>query len=198
MVKYLFSCVLLSLLVSFTQTFGDTNLLKNPGFENGTDDWMDRSCQIEAVTTPVHSGSKSVKVSGRTETWQGIKQSLLGKMTNGKTYKISAWVRLDNSEADNVIVSIEQEDNSGTKYKNVAKAAANNTGWVELSGEFKLDAAGTLKTLDVYFEGPAAGINFFVDDVVVSDVDAAKSQPADSNAPKIKADPNADKKKDTK
>jgi endo-1,4-beta-xylanase len=191
MVKYLCSCLLLSLLMSFTTAFGDTNLLKNPGFENGIEDWADRSCQIEAVATPVHSGAKCVKVSGRTELWQGIKQSLLGKVTGGKTYKVSAWVRLENADADNIIMSIEQADDNGTKYMNVARAMANKTEWVELSGEFKLDTKGTLTTLDIYFEGPAKDINFFVDDVAVSSPEANKTQ-ADPNA--AKAEPNDAKK----
>ena len=192
MIKYLCSCLLLSLLVSFTSAFGDTNLLKNPGFENGTEDWMDRSSKIEAVTTPVHGGAKSVKVTGRTETWQGIKQSLLGKVTNATTYKISAWVRLENADSDTVTISIEQTDDSGTNYKNVATATGNKTEWVQISGEFKLEANGDLKTLDVYIEGPAAGIDFYVDDFIVSGPDATKAEPADPNA--AKTDPNAVKK----
>jgi hypothetical protein len=194
MVKYLCSCLFLSLLVSFTPAFGDANVLKNPGFENGTDDWSDRSCKIEAVTTPVHSGAKSVKVSGRTADWQGIKQSLLGKVLNGKTYKISAWVRLENADADTIKISIEQaddKDDKGAVYKNVATATASKTEWVELSGEFTFDAGKTLTTLDVYLEGPAQGVNFFVDDVVVSGPEATKVQQADPNA--AKADPNAAK-----
>ena len=172
------------MLVSFAPAFGDTNVLKNPGFENGTEEWSDRSCKIEVVTTPVHSGAKSAKAFGRTEMWQGIKQSLLGKVLNGKTYKISAWVRLENAESDTVTISIEQTDDNGTQYKNVAKVTAGKTEWVELSGEFKLDASGTLQTLDVYFEGPAPDTNFFVDDVVVSGPDATKVGQADPNAPK--------------
>jgi hypothetical protein len=196
MVKYLCSCLLLSLLVSFTPAFGDTNVLKNPGFENGTEGWTDRSCKIEVVTMPVHSGAKSVKAFGRSQAWQGIKQSLLGKVLNGKTYKISAWVRLENSEADTVTISIEQTDDNGTKYKNVASGSAGKTEWVEISGEFKLDASGTLKTLDVYFEGPAPDINFFVDDVVVLGPEATKVEQADPNA--AKTEPNDVKKKDAK
>jgi endo-1,4-beta-xylanase len=182
--------------VSFTPAFGDTNLLKNPGFENGTDGWSDRGCQIESVTTPVHSGAKSVKVSGRTQPWQGIKQSLLGKVTNGQTYKVSAWVRLENSETDTITISIEQADDNGTKYKNVIKEALSNTEWIELLGEFKLDASGALKTLDVYFEGPAQDINFFVDDVVVFGPEATKVEQADPNA--AKTEPNDVNKKDAK
>ena len=188
MVKCLCSCLFLSLLVSFTPAFGDANVLKNPGFENGIEDWADRSCKIEAVTTPIHSGAKSAKVSGRTAEWQGIKQSLLGKVLNGKTYKISAWVRLENADSDTMI-SIEQADDKGTVYKNVAKAPVGKTEWVELSGEFTLDASGTLKTLDVYIEGPPQDVNFFVDDVVVFGPEATKVQQADPNA--AKTEPNA-------
>ena len=189
MIKYLCSCLFLSLLVSFTPALGDANVLKNPGFENGIEDWTDRSCKIEVVTTPVHSGAKSVRVFGRTELWQGIKQSLLGKVTNGQTYKISAWVRLENSDSDTVTISIEQADDNGTKYKNVARVTASKTEWVELSGDFKLDANGTLKTLDVYIEGPPQDVNFFVDDVVVFGPEATKVQQADPNA--AKTEPNA-------
>ena len=192
MVKYLCSCLLLSLLVSFAPVFGDTNLLKNPGFENGTEGWSDRGCKIEVVTTPVHSGTKSAKVFGRTADWQGIKQSLLGKVLNGKTYKISAWVRLENADANTITISIEQADDKGTVYKNVAKVTASKTEWVELSGEFTLDASGTLTTLDVYLEGPPQDINFFVDDVIVFGPEATKVQQADPNA--AKTEPNNPRK----
>jgi endo-1,4-beta-xylanase len=177
-VKYFCSGLLLTLLV----LMGDANLLENPGFEDGTTGWTGRGCEIEAVSTPVHSGSGSAKASGRTDAWQGIKQSLLGKVSNGKTYKISGWVRLDNSDSDTAIVSIEQADDNGTRYINVNSAAASNSEWVELSGEFTLDAAGTLKTLDIYFEGPAPEVNFFVDDVSVS-LAAPESSPAEPNEP---------------
>jgi hypothetical protein len=192
MIKYLCSSLLLSLIVSFAPAFGDTNLLVNSDFENGTEGWAERSGKIESVTTVFHGGTKSVKVTGRTETWQGIKQSLLGKATNGQTYKISAWVRLENADSDTVTISIEQTDDSGTNYKNVASGQANKTGWVQLSGEFKLEAAGELKTLDVYLEGPAAGIEFYVDDAAVMAPEAKKTEQADPNA--AKKDPNEAKK----
>ena len=60
--------------------------------------------------------------------------------------------------------------------------------WVQISGEFTLNANGTLTTLDVYLEGPAPDINFFVDDVVVSGPEANKVGQADPNA--AKTEPN--------
>jgi glucuronoarabinoxylan endo-1,4-beta-xylanase len=147
--------------------FSDSNLLQNPGFEDGTAGWAERSCTITAVSSPVHSGSGSVKVSGRGESWQGIRQTLLGKMVEGETYRITGWVRLDNATSGTIMASIEQRDESGTKYPNVGRVSATNSEWKEISGTFTLDAEGTLTGLDFYFEGPPAGVNFYVDDVNV-------------------------------
>jgi len=152
---------------SLATAYGDTNILVNPGFENGREGWFDRTCSIEAVTSPVHNGSGSGKAFARGANWQGIKQSVFGRMEGGSTYKISGWVRLDNASSDTVALSVEQQDDSGTNYHNIASATATNSDWVELSGEFTLNVRGTLSVLDVYFEGPAPGINFFVDDANV-------------------------------
>jgi glucuronoarabinoxylan endo-1,4-beta-xylanase len=145
----------------------DINILINPGFENGTDGWGGRGCQISAVSTPVHSGSGSVKATGRDSTWQGVRQSVLDTMMNGKTYQIQGWVKLDNAPSASVSLSVEQQDDSGTNYHNVASAIATDSNWVQLSGSFTLDVNGTLSVLDVYFEGPAPGVNFYVDDANV-------------------------------
>ena len=115
----------------------------------------------------VHSGKGSAKVYGRTDAWQGIKQSILGKVSDGSTYQISGWVKLENADFETAILSIEQTDDSGTNYINVASDTAVKDEWIELSGEFTLNASGTLTTLDVYFEGPEPNVVFFVDDVNV-------------------------------
>jgi O-glycosyl hydrolase len=144
--------------------YGDTNILVNPGFEKGTDGWEGRNCQIEAVKSPVHSGSGSVKAFGRNANWQGVKQSVFDKMVNGKTYKISGWVRLENAASSRIALTIEQQDGCGTNYHNVATGTATDSNWVLLSGDFTLDVNGTLSVLDVYFEGPDPNVNFYVDD----------------------------------
>jgi len=146
---------------------GDSNILVNPGFEAGTEGWTDRVCTIAAVTSPVHSGSHSAKVSGRTATWQGIKQSLWGKMVEGKPYRFSGWVRLANAPSATVSLSLEQQDDAGTAYHNIVSATATDTDWVQLSGDFTLHVTGTPSVIDVYFEGPPPGVDFYVDDVSV-------------------------------
>jgi len=174
----------LSAFLSLASAYGDTNILVNPGFESGTAGWAGRNCRIEAVSTPVHSGSGSAKASGRDANWQGIKQSVFGKMVDGKTYRISGWIKLENAPSAPVALSIEQQDGSGTNYRNVATATATDGNWVELSGNFTLNVNGTLTVLDVYFEGPASGVNFFVDDANVygPEFTAPKAKPAEPNA----------------
>src|SRR4030042_2365076 len=101
-------------------------------------------------------------------------------MIEGKTYQVSGWVRLDNFPGDSVKLSFEQQDDGGTRYYTVARGLASDTGWIQLSGEFTLNVTGTLSVLDVYFEGPAPRVNFYVDDVKVygPEIDAPKIIPA--------------------
>jgi hypothetical protein len=191
-IKNFVSWLVLTVLMSLAPAYGDTNVLVNPGFEDGTNGWSGRGCKIEAVKSPVHNGTGAAKAFGRTETWQGIKQSLLGKVVNGSTYKLSAWVRLENSAGDAVIMSVEVNDGSGASYSNINNTTAVKDEWVQLTGEYTPNAAGTLKTLDLYFEGPMADVNFFVDDVIVYGPTAGKAEPntpkTEPNAPKDKPD----------
>jgi len=143
------------------------NLVANPGFESGRDNWFDRTCAIESVNSPVHDGRGSGRVFNRLANWQGIKQSVLEKMIDGETYQVSGWVRLENAASDEVAISFEQQDDNGTQYLGVARAEASDSAWIQLSGEFTLNVTGTLSVLDVYVEGPEPGVSFFVDDVIV-------------------------------
>jgi O-glycosyl hydrolase len=177
---YLFLAITVLLLLS--PCYGDINLLKNPGFEDGNTGWAGRNCQFSVSTSQNHSGSQCARVYGRTDTWQGIKQSLMGKMVNGKTYQISGWVKLENTADTNVSITIAQADNADSNYIHVAGGICNDNNWVQLSGNFSLNYTGELGTLDIYFEGPAAGVNFYVDDVNVFGPPAGPPKPIDPNA----------------
>jgi len=165
--KTAYASLLLWALLPLMSVAGDTNVLVNPGFENGTEGWASRNATVSPVAVPVHGGAQSAKVAGRTANWQGVKQSLWGKLVEGRPYKISGWVRLANASSARVALSVEQQDDSGTNYHGVASATATDGDWVQLSGDFMFRPAGVLAVLDVYFEGPDAGVDFYVDDVSV-------------------------------
>ena len=158
---------LFAVCLSGVPLYGNANVLNNPGFESGTADWVGRSCSISAVTSPVYSGTYSGRAYGRTSTWQGIQQDMMDKMVIGGTYTISGYVRISGASSDTVKVTVQRVDGNGTNYTNVDTATANNSGWVHLSGNYTLNVSGTLAELWVYFEGPASGVDIYVDDAVV-------------------------------
>src|SRR5690242_12682190 len=72
------------------------NIAPNPGFETGdmTGWFAFGPCTLSAVTTHVHSGNYAGLVTNRTDTWNGIAQSLQGGLQANQTCNISAWVML--------------------------------------------------------------------------------------------------------
>jgi hypothetical protein len=159
-------------LANVVPSFG-SELLTNPGFENGTAPWTargDGNCVFTTTTAQKHSGSYSGLATNRTATWNGIRQSMLGKMTNGNSYTISAWLRASSRRSTGT-VSIEQTDDRGTSYFTVATGSITSTAWTQLTGDFVVDIVGTCTTLDVYFEGPAAGTDLYVDDASVGSLE---------------------------
>lgn len=148
------------------------NLAQNPGFEPGTSDWFGfGSVTFTAPTTQPHTGSRSAFVQNRTDTWNGVAQSLAGVLQNTNTYRISAWVRLANAASQPVLLTIQKTDGGGTTYTTVASGTAASNNWTQLIGGYTLNVSGALTGLTLYMEGPAAGVNFYADDFLVEQYD---------------------------
>jgi hypothetical protein len=163
------SLVIISLMTASGRTA--ENLLNNPGFELGnTSGWTNWGCRLAASTAQVHTGNYSLLVSGRTQSWHGPVQSVTGVMVDGRQYRISGWVRLQNTDTDRIGLTVKQTDSSGSQYHSINWSTGYDDRWVPLSGDFTLDVTGDLSALDVYLEGPAAGVNFYLDDAEVLDL----------------------------
>ena len=63
----------------------------------------------------------------RTDTWNGVAQSLVGILQNANTYRISAWVRLANAANQPVLLTIQKTDGGGTTYTTVGSGTATST-----------------------------------------------------------------------
>jgi len=148
------------------------NLLVNPGFETGdATGWVTNwGWNLTATAVQVHGGSYSGLISGRTASWQGAWQSVQGLMEDGKTYRISGWVRLQNTDSNTVYLSVKKIDLSGTHYYTIDHATAYSDRWINLDGTIVIDINGQPTELYVYFDGPAADVNFYVDDAAVTEV----------------------------
>jgi glucuronoarabinoxylan endo-1,4-beta-xylanase len=148
------------------------NLLNNPGFETGsTEGWNSFGpATIAAVNDQAQEGKYSAFVSKRAAAWQGIAQGMLSRMKVGKTYEVSAWVRLENKASDTVNLTFKRTDKGGDHYDWGATGTVTNTGWTKISGQYTVTANGDLTTLDLYAEGPAPEVNFYIDNVSVQEM----------------------------
>lgn len=148
------------------------NLLTNPGFENGNaSGWVTNwGFNVAAVAGQGHTGSYSGLAYNRTEMWQGAWQSLLAKVINGKTYRFSGWVRLQNAPSDYVELTFTYLDGSDPHYLRIDSATVYDNGWTFLNGTLAVAAQVGVNEPYLYFQGPAAGVNFYVDDVSVTEV----------------------------
>ncbi|MGY4643905.1 endo-1,4-beta-xylanase [Cellulomonas sp. URHB0016] len=123
---------------------------------------------ISLSTTEHHGGAQSASVADRTQGWHGLGASVTGIFTTGRTYNISAWVKLADSETDPADIRLSiQRDNAGTSsYDTVATATGVTSGaWVQISTSYTMAAA---ETALLYFESASGTPSFLVDDVVVT------------------------------
>ena len=149
-----------------------TNLLQNSGFEVNTTGWSGFGpATLTRVTNPVHSGAGAVLIQNRTDTWNGMSQSILAAAKPNASNYVSAWVRLANSPSETVSLTVQKTDGSGTTYQNVTSGTVTSNGWTQLSGPYILNASGTVSTLNLYVEGPPAGVSFYVDDFTMDGPD---------------------------
>jgi O-glycosyl hydrolase len=161
-----------ALLVLFGRSDGlPQNLAANPGFEAGnTAGWFAFGPPtISAQTGQVHSGAYAALVQNRTDTWNGIAQSLQGALVSGQTYNISAWVRLAATGSQTIELTMKKEDAGGTSYTTIASGSVSSNGWVQLSGQYSLNVSGTLTALEFYAQVPtSSSVSFYLDDLSVT------------------------------
>ena len=152
------------LIVSAISVFAQDIVVSND-FEKGTEKWESRGpVSISSSKDQAASGTKSLKVSGRTAFWQGAQLNIIKLLSPGKIYKFTASVRLGkNNKADNVKMTIQRGSGGGeSTYDGLALVNANADEWKTLSGTFK--PSGGDGYILVYFEAEQPATSFFIDD----------------------------------
>ncbi len=155
-----------------TAAAGAQNLVPNPGFEAGIAPWLPLGdASVTVTSAQSHQGLAAAHVTNRTAAWNGVGQSMIGIMQPGATYQISVWVKLDGVDQENIGLTLQQTDGSGTKWTPLDWSVGSQSEWIRLSGSYTLDVVGSLTRLFLYVEGPNPGVNFFVDDLSVAPFD---------------------------
>ena len=143
------------------------NLVTNGGFENGTSNWTGSGCSI-STSTDAHSGSNSVSVTGRTDSWAGPLQNFTSSLlANGQgDYDVSTWMKMASGSAEGS-VTIRLVSGSGTQY--ILVRGQVGTSWTEITGPVSLTWSGSLTSAEVYLETPSGQTtNFKADDIRIT------------------------------
>ena len=151
----------------FSTTGCDDGLLQNGCFEDGISQWFGPATET-AVTNPVKSGSKAMRVSNRGgKSGRGITQSLKNDfLQNGKgTYAVKAFIRANSGGPKGIIEIIVKGsgNSSNVKVGNIRRQIT-STGWTEVSGTFNANWSGTLTRAIIKIR-TSNSQDFYVDDV---------------------------------
>jgi glucuronoarabinoxylan endo-1,4-beta-xylanase len=177
--KYILELILFMLLALSILPVAAQNLLTNPGFETGTTTpWFAfGSPTLTVESTQVHSGSYACAVTGRTATYMGIAQSMLGLLQSGQTYTVSAWVMLDGGTSQTMQLTMQDTVAGTTTYTEMASGTVTASGWTQLSGTYTYNGSGSDTTLTFYTEVPSSATNSYYIDDVQFDAQAMVSNP---------------------
>src|SRR5512138_2609299 len=159
-----------------------TNLLTNAGFESGTTNWtVNGSGTLSADASVVHSGTRSLLITGRTAAWNGPRQTVTS-LVSGATYSTSVWMRLQSGTATGK-VTVAVTANGSTTYVGLATGAVNSTGWTLLSGSAAISWSGTLSSAFFYAETTSGTASFYIDDASLSDGNPPPTTPPPTTPP---------------
>jgi endo-1,4-beta-xylanase len=146
-----------------TDGFGE-NLLTNSDFEIDASGWegYDTS-EIAITTTKVFAGKQSLVGTARTQEYQGPSTNILSLVESGQTYQLFARTAISEGSAQ-VKATISATCSDGVKYLGTGATNANSTDWSLIAGQVTLPTCAMSDAI-LYFEGPAVGIDIYVDNV---------------------------------
>ncbi|MFW7413811.1 carbohydrate binding domain-containing protein [Demequina sp. SO4-18] len=177
----------------------DDNLIVNGGFEDGIEPWYGDGNGVSTVTLTgpedARTGDAAVLVSERQGTFAGATQDLSGKLEQGRSYYLSAWVRYEGEAAPATkrFNGTARFGGASNTYFDFASTNRSGNGvaakgeWTEITGTLNVAADANVDDVILFFETPyvAEGdpdadlMDFFVDDVVMTQLPVVEPPAAD-------------------
>ena len=131
------------------------------GFEKDAQNWEARGpVTIKISKEDAASGTKSLKISGRADFWQGVQLNLMPILKGGNEYKFSIAVKLAKKESPDDVKMTVQRGEKDYDFVGGAKVGADE--WTTISGSFK--PSGKDASLVVYLEAARPNTAFYIDD----------------------------------
>ncbi len=148
-------------------------------FEGTGTDWTARGESVKYGFTSdfKHGGSKSLYVTGRTESWNGV-QLKSDELKAGDKYDVSAFVGYNspNYNSNSYTLGLQYTLDGKENYDNLVDADCSSGKWTELATTFTVPSGATdisLYVQSAYNEGSATAqdkLDFFLDDVKLTNL----------------------------
>jgi hypothetical protein len=147
------------------------NLVANPDFESGTNDWFSFGPATFALNGGAHSGNACAFISMPGGALPGIGQSIFSRLQPGQTYTWSAWLRLSptvppppRSVRLNLYYTL-----SGTNYTKPVATLTLTTTWAQAAAAFDFNVSGSVSNVMIGVDSaaPSSAFSFFLDDVSI-------------------------------
>jgi endo-1,4-beta-xylanase len=145
------------------------NLVSNGDFELGTSGWFGWGGTLGVSAARAHGGLQSLLVSDRNAGAGTAAYDLTSAVSPGATYLTSFFVTIGGAATAPVNVTSKVTcTGESAVYSWVSSSSSVADGvWAELSGQLALPDC-ELSEVQIYAEGPPAGVDLYVDDVMVS------------------------------
>ncbi|KAL1817665.1 hypothetical protein ACET3Z_020239 [Daucus carota] len=162
------------------------NIILNPAFDDGVNNWSGRGgCKIlvhdsmgDGKILP-KSGKYFASATERTQSWNGIQQDITGRVQRKLAYEVSAVVRIygNNVTSANVQATLwVQKPDFSEQYIGISSTQATDKDWVQLQGKFLIN--GNPSKVVVYLEGPPSGTDILVNNISLKHAEKIPPLPA--------------------
>ena len=131
------NCTSLTFTLQGSQPPPSANLLQNPGFESGLTGWTAGT----VVTSPVHSGTKALRISAKSSAAQTSTQTVT--VTAGATYQASGWLSVSGIAAGANIQVIWLTGSGTVLRKDIVGTLTGTAGFTQETGSFTAPTGAT-------------------------------------------------------
>ena len=138
-------------------------------FEGNTNNWTGRGDADVANDKASFEGNKSLKVTGRTASWNGAIMELDSSFKSGSTYSFSVNAMTDQCEnVEKFHFTMQYNDADGEPhYEKIATSRAVKGKWIQLANQNFTIPEGA-QDVCIYVETASGKNDFYIDDAVVA------------------------------
>lgn len=137
-------------------------------FEADDHDWEPRmGTETLTLSDIAHSGDYSVQVSGRENTFEGIRYNLLDLLNKGDVYEFEAYVYHEGSTSHELIMTMEKTEGGEATYTRLGGQLVEPGVWTKITAKYTYTYASEVSGLSVYFESDSESVTFNLDDVTI-------------------------------